>query len=155
MEQKFCLMPNCNKPVLSCITNYCCSTHQRSHAGAKGGNAAKGQPKCKYGSEKPAKPLLVSKPKRTKEQYIAYHRQWSIAKQKRTKYAKPSWADDKAIRLIYEKAVHLTIVTGIKHEVDHIVPLTNKLVCGLHVENNLQVITFTENRQKSNKFVID
>lgn len=41
-------------------------------------------------------------------------------------------------------------VTGEKWEVDHIVPLQSKLVCGLHNEFNLQVITQRENSSKRN-----
>jgi hypothetical protein len=43
--------------------------------------------------------------------------------------------------------------TGIKHHVDHIIPLNGEVVCGLHVWNNLQVITAIENQRKSNKLV--
>ena len=57
------------------------------------------------------------------------------------------------IAAIYKKAKELTKETGIPHEVDHIVPLNGKLVSGLHVPANLQIITMTENRQKSNKFI--
>jgi len=37
-------------------------------------------------------------------------------------------------------------------EVDHIVPVKGKNVCGLHVLDNLQVIPRTENRKKGNAF---
>lgn len=155
MEQKSCLLPNCAKPVLNWRTNYCCKSHQRSHAGSLGGNAAKDTPKSQYKLPKPVKPKAEPKPKKTKDEIAAYHRQWAIEKQKRTKQATPIWANKDAIRAIYEEAVELTTTTGTRYEVDHIVPLTSKLVCGLHVEHNLRVVTFIENRAKSNKFLVE
>jgi hypothetical protein len=43
-----------------------------------------------------------------------------------------------------------TEMTGEEWEVDHIVPLQSQLVCGLHNENNLCVITRKSNNQKLN-----
>jgi hypothetical protein len=67
-------------------------------------------------------------------------------------YAMPGWADKEAIERFYVEAREMTIRTGVKHQVDHVIPLKHKLVCGLHVPANLQVITATENLRKKNSF---
>ena len=70
------------------------------------------------------------------------------------RYAMPFWADKSAIKEIYNEAKILTKNTGVEYHVDHIIPIRHPLVCGLHVEHNLRVITKSENSQKSNFFVI-
>jgi hypothetical protein len=57
----------------------------------------------------------------------------------------PKWADRMAIEAIYEEARR----TG--SHVDHIVPLQSKIVCGLHCEANLQILTPLENWSKNNR----
>ena len=69
----------------------------------------------------------------------------------------PKWlseTDKWIINEIYDIAAQRSKATGIKWEVDHIIPLKGKLVSGLHVPNNLQVIPKQENAKKSNKFHI-
>ena len=56
------------------------------------------------------------------------------------------------MRVIYDKAQRLTRESGVKHHVDHTVPLQSPLVCGLHCEFNLQVITEKENKKKHNRW---
>jgi outer membrane phospholipase A len=63
----------------------------------------------------------------------------------------PTWANNFFISEAYHLARLRTKATGFKWQVDHIVPLQSKIVCGLHVENNLQVIPASENQSKCNR----
>jgi hypothetical protein len=77
-------------------------------------------------------------------------------RRRRHRNATPSWlsAEQKlAMRSLYMQAQKLTKITGEQYAVDHIVPLINEAVCGLHVPWNLRVITREENLIKSNKLV--
>lgn len=64
----------------------------------------------------------------------------------------PSWANQEKIELQYFMARFLTEISGLSHEVDHIIPIRGRNVCGLHVETNLRVVLASENRSKSNKY---
>ncbi len=69
----------------------------------------------------------------------------------------PSWItkeEFKQIEALYKKAKDLFKETGNEYHVDHIIPLNGKLVSGLHVLSNLQVILAKDNLSKSNRFMI-
>jgi len=59
--------------------------------------------------------------------------------------AVPRWADLKKIEEIYRAA------SARRLTVDHIVPLRSKLVCGLHVSWNLQLLPLALNVKKGNR----
>lgn len=63
-------------------------------------------------------------------------------------YATPPWLNTEQCKEM--KRIHDSCPD--RHNVDHIVPLSNPLVCGLHVPWNLQHLTFKQNMNKSNKW---
>lgn len=66
--------------------------------------------------------------------------------------ATPPWADPAAIALIYAQAEQFRAL-GLDVDVDHVIPLQGKTVCGLHVANNLRVCLASDNRSKGNKLL--
>ena len=62
----------------------------------------------------------------------------------------PNWITEEELKLISE--FYANCPEG--YEVDHIVPLQGKNVRGFHCLINLQYLTISENRKKSNKLVI-
>ena len=78
----------------------------------------------------------------------------NINRYKLQKKATPKWASKKYIRL-FNKLAKESSKNGIKYEVDHIIPITHKKVCGLHCEFNLQIISKEENSKKRNSFDIN
>lgn len=72
------------------------------------------------------------------------------------KQSVPIWAESerKEINDLYLEANLLSKSTGILHEVDHIIPLQGKNVCGLHCLANLQILPLSENRKKSNRLTV-
>ena len=63
--------------------------------------------------------------------------------------AMPSWIDRGALLVVYREAARRSLT------VDHIVPLKNRHVCGLHVPWNLQLLTRFENSSKGNRMAFE
>jgi hypothetical protein len=76
-----------------------------------------------------------------KAKFYANRAKYRAAKLQRT----PKWANTLHIEEFYSRCPKGC-------EVDHIVPLQGEKVCGLHVLENLQYLTVSENRSKSNKY---
>jgi len=64
----------------------------------------------------------------------------------------PQWADLKKIRAIYAEAARIQSDTGRRMHVDHVIPLRGKLVCGLHIAENLRIVPAEVNWAKNNAF---
>jgi hypothetical protein len=114
--------------------------------------------KIKAYSKKATKAWLDRNPDYQKNFYQANKQIYMAASARRRAAqdsATPAWltAIDKAmIQEMYDVSEARYTQTGIKHHVDHIVPIKGKNVAGMHVPWNLQVITAHENLSKGWRF---
>lgn len=138
--QDFTLKIKYHKPVKTCGSKRCQQEYKNEWGRLN--------PKCKQDwilrNPQKRKEVSAKYQKENWPYYVQYSRLYSTNKLK----ACPKWANKDRIKEIYEDAKSKGL------EVDHIIPLTNRLVCGLHVEDNLQLLTRTENAKKNNKFNI-
>ena len=65
----------------------------------------------------------------------------------------PVWADREKIKEMYAKAAAMSGMTGGPWHVDHVIPLRGRLVSGLHVHSNLQLLPGVENARKHNRYI--
>ena len=76
-------------------------------------------------------------------------------RKQRLKIATPKWLSEFDLFLIeeiYSLCSLRSEALNIRFHVDHIIPLKGKNVCGLHIPNNLRIISAKENLKKSNVF---
>lgn len=79
---------------------------------------------------------------------------YSAARRSRCRTGTPPWLSaEQRQEMInaYAFARAWSAATGVAHDVDHVVPLRGKQVCGLHVPWNLRIVSASENRKKSNR----
>jgi hypothetical protein len=74
------------------------------------------------------------------------HREKMANRRAKERNATPAWVDRAALQAIYDACPP-------GYEVDHIVPIRGKNVCGLHVPHNLQYLPMRENRSKGNRLI--
>ena len=80
----------------------------------------------------------------------------AVAKRRSAKIERiPSWSNDddlKAIKKIYARCKRINKLTGVEHQVDHVIPLQGDSISGLHHSTNLAIIPAALNRSKKNKW---
>lgn len=64
----------------------------------------------------------------------------------------PPWVDRWELYALKHTAAALTVMTGVLHTLDHIVPLNHPLVCGLTVPWNLRIVRWRVNASKGNRW---
>lgn len=116
-------------------------------------------------TEKKDKILLVNAAWRAsnKEIHKVSQKRWKVENPEKVNYmtslrrakrkkATPEWADLDRIKHTYAHCNWLNKIFNLNLHVDHIIPLSGKNVCGLHVHTNLQILPAEENMKKSNSF---
>ncbi|RKZ84184.1 MAG: hypothetical protein DRQ39_08635 [Gammaproteobacteria bacterium] len=66
--------------------------------------------------------------------------------------ATPRWVNVEELRSVYYDCLNSSDGLHFHFVVDHIIPISNPKVCGLHVPLNLQVVSTSLNKLKGNKF---
>ncbi len=101
------------------------------------------------------KEAYKARAKAWKQNNKARHNALCMMRHTKKLHATPTWLtkeDIDKIGCFYSVAQMLSKHGNEPYEVDHIIPLQGKDVCGLHVPWNLQVITQEQNCRKRNKY---
>lgn len=64
----------------------------------------------------------------------------------------PPWVNRQRLEALRREAIWMSVMTGVEHVLDHIVPLNHPRVCGLTVPWNLQIIPKKVNDAKGNRW---
>lgn len=110
--------------------------------------------KKQWAKDNPSK--VASARKKWKDSNIGKVKADKAKRKEYVKLATPKWLlpiDLEAMAMSYQMAELRTQCFGIEYQVDHIIPLRGKDVCGLNVPWNLEVIKKSENLTKGNKLL--
>ena len=145
-------IPNKYTPKQFCCFNKTCRTKRNNQINNEYKQTWAKQNQDKVNTYRNTESYKTSRKKATQKYRLAnkeYYANYDSLYTRRLKQACPLWADKDAIQDVYLEAQYLQL------EVDHIIPLKHPLVCGLHVWDNLQLLSRSENAKKSNKFSQD
>lgn len=101
-----------------------------------------------YFTGKPCKRGHVSHRYKSTRRCVECDRINSSERKLALKVRTPAWADMNKISEIYRISEQL----GPEYTVDHIIPLRGEKVSGLHVPENLAIVTTSENFSKQNRW---
>jgi hypothetical protein len=82
--------------------------------------------------------------------WLTSHTRWEYIV--RANLSMVSWACPWQMRLLRAHAKIMTRMTGVRHVVDHKIPLTHARVSGLTWHGNMRVVTYAVNAAKGNKW---
>jgi hypothetical protein len=113
--------------------------------------------KCAYDKKRreEKRELYREASKRHRDNHPAKKKADTITRRQGIKQRTPVWANLKYMNLFYKFAKVEEIRTNRKVHVDHIYPLKADWVCGLHCENNLQLLFADTNCRKSNHYSLE
>jgi hypothetical protein len=160
---RFCAACSVNISHMRSDARFCCQNHKRKTSDAKRNLVAEYQKNKKirrtqalvayYADHAKSKERQRNRQKVNPAKYASAAANHRAIKLQRT----PVWVGKEDLWLIkqaYELAALRTKVLGFKWHVDHVIPLQGKLVSGLHVPMNMQVIPAFDNISKHNHFEV-
>lgn len=142
---KLCSFENCNKKYYA---KELCQSHYEKAKYAKNPTPYKKRA-ARYRNSEVGKQQSKNWNKNFRSEYFQNHLDKHAERQSRRRFNKkqatPKWSNIKLLQEFYANCPE-------GYEVDHIIPLKNEKVQGLHVPWNLQYLTESDNIKKSNKF---
>ena len=166
MEIQICALPDCKNTVQNWRTHFCCKSHAGKYSsfslpkleskvkGCRVKRSVNGSRAKIVPTDQSVTDLVI--PRRVKnaiKKNLPIDRRKFMGRNDLLKLVTPKWANKEQIAKIYKQSIALS-ESGQQHHVDHIIPLNHPLVCGLHVEHNLQILTKEANSKKNNRFTI-